>query len=65
VRVSCPTAPGAVGQLPPDSGSDDDGEPDQEETGAVPAMLGVEFASGAADLADACTDQMGKAQPGR
>ena len=51
------------GQLPPDRGRDHDGEPEQEQPGAVTTVLGFELAGGVPDLADGRSQHVGDAEP--
>jgi hypothetical protein len=52
-----------AGQLPPDRGGHDDGERDQEQTGAVAAVLGVELTSALTDPAGTGAHSPGNAEP--
>ena len=61
VRVNSPMPPGSCHQT---GGGDHEREPDQEQSGTVAAVLGVEVAGGVADAAYAPADRVGDAQPG-
>jgi hypothetical protein len=54
-----------AGQLPPDRGGHHDGQPEQEQAGAVAAVLRVEVPGGVPDLADGRTQHVGDAEPHR
>ena len=54
-----------VGQFEPDRGADDHGDPEQEQSGAVTAVLGLQITRGVAEATRTGADAVGDSEPER